>query len=211
MLSFTSAIANINEELVRISNQSDKQKKTIAEENLLLIQKNAQDSKAHHYEYLSQLMHARTNQNQEKRAGGKPADGALLFISFSMPDEMILELASEAEKFGISVVLKGLVEGDFRKTFEKIALLHEKENQLNTIISGFLINPIWFEQFEIKSVPTLVVTQRPLECTNQSACKNQPYDAIAGNLKIKKSLQLIAEQGEHMQGLAQKILGGSHV
>lgn len=206
-----SSHANLNDEMKTIGNQMENKKNPLTNSLISGIKKNAAFGKAQHHNLLQQLHSDKEQRLKAQNQGGKPADGAILFVSFSMPVETILTLSEQAASFDIPVVLKGLVDGDFKKTLEKIALLHEKASKSGIRFNGFSIDPIWFEQFEIKTVPTLVVTKRPSWCEAQKACANQPFDAVSGNVRIKKSLEVIAEKGENVPLVAKAILERHHV
>lgn len=199
--------ANINDKLTDIGTQGETIKQSVSPKLVRDAKKQAaRDLKA----YQALLGGLRAQKNDEKK-GGKPADGALLFVSFSMPDETILAMTAEASRYGIPVVIKGLVAGDFQKTLQKIMQLHEKAKQSGGGFSGFAIDPVWFEQFAIDTVPALVVTRRPPDCLYQKACENQPFDSVLGNVSIRKSLSLIADNGGEVASVARDILEKGHV
>lgn len=198
----------MNDRINEMGNQADIIKQSVSP---AFIKNMHQQGIAHQDEYQSLISALNKNKHEAEKKGGKPADGAILFISFSMPEDTILALASEAQSYGIPVVLKGLLDGDFQKTLQKIMQLHEKAKKMGGSFSGFSIDPIWFEQFEINTVPALVVTRRPSWCLYQKACASQPYDMVLGNVHIKKSLGVIAEQGESVPEVARMILENHHV
>jgi len=146
-------------------------------------------------------------QTKQKPQG---ADGAVLFVSFSMPESLLFAMTDEAARFNIPVVINGLVEGDFKKTIDtfKRLTLEAKKQGLN--FKGVSIDPVWFSQFQITSVPALVVTVPPKTCVLASDCTNQPFDVVYGNARLKNSLELIAERGE-VAARAKSILEEGHV
>lgn len=203
--------ANMNDQLKSIGNQSEINKKSLSEESQTEIKNSSAADIAKHQWLINRLLAEKQNALDTKRKGGKPADGAILFISFSMPTDTIFSLSQEADRFNIPVVIKGLVQGDFRKTLEKIAYLTQEAKKLGIRFPGLSIDPVWFDQFAITTVPTLVVTKRPSWCKYQKSCENQPYDAVSGNIPIKKSLAIIAERGEQVPEVAFQILEKGHV
>ena len=76
-------------------------------------------------------------------------NGIIVFISFSMPDVAIKELCKSADKYGATVVLRGLHEDSFLKTKDKI--LEVSSNGLS-----LSIHPDLFKQYDISRVPTFV-------------------------------------------------------
>ena len=161
-----------------------------------------------HQQYIDKLFRDKHAQAQNKNV--KKADGAILFISFSMPNDLIIELASQAKKYHIPVVVRGLVQNDFKKTLAKIYQVKTKSKQRGSEITGVSIDPVWFEQFNIKKVPALVVTRRNPECQLQKICSNQSYDVVYGNAPIKNSLQLIADSSSNLSGVAKRYLEGAY-
>lgn len=138
-------------------------------------------------------------------------DGAVLFVSFSMPEDLLFSLADEASIFGIPVVLNGLVEGDFKKTIEHFSQLQKEAKKQHRTFSGVSIDPVWFEQFKVQKVPALVVSHRPSSCEAELVCAAQEYDIVYGNASIKDGLKLIARKGGSARALAQAILESGHV
>lgn len=141
----------------------------------------------------------------------KEAQGAIIFVSFSMPDSLLFALADEAAHFNIPVVINGLVDGDFKKTIETFKRLNReaKKQQLN--FQGVSIDPVWFTQFQITSVPALVVTKHSKSCEVGTVCPTSSFDVVYGNASLKKGLELIAQKGDAAPAVAQKILESGHV
>ena len=52
----------------------------------------------------------------QNKQGPQAAPDAILFVSFSMPESLLLGLADQAAQFDIPVVIKGLVNNDFKQT-----------------------------------------------------------------------------------------------
>lgn len=202
--------ANLNDELWAMDKISKTQVGSISTSEIARINDAATLSKAQNMAFINQLLHQKA-QGMEKKRGGKPADGAMLFISFSMPESLILSFADEAARFDMPVVLKGLVAGDFKQTMAKIAHLQQKARKEGYRFEGVSIDPVWFEQFDIKAVPALVVTERLLSCEAQQKCPNQAFDVVYGNISIHRALSDIAERGVEVPNVARKILEDSHV
>ncbi len=138
------------------------------------------------------------------------AEGAVLFVSFSMPDSLLFALADEAARLNIPVVINGLVDGDFKKTIETFKHLNTQAKKQHLNFKGVSIDPVWFTQFQIKSVPALVVTESPKNCASGSDCVSQPFDVVYGNASLKNALELIAERGDAGAQRAQTILENGH-
>lgn len=147
---------------------------------------------------------------QNKQAP-QAAPDAILFVSFSMPESLLLTISDQAAQFNIPVVIKGLVNNDFKQTVATFSRLSHEAQKQHLNFKGVSIDPVWFTQFNITAVPALVVSYRPASCLASSICANQPFDVVYGNTQLKKGLELIAERGEDASLIAKKILEQGHV
>lgn len=161
-----------------------------------------------HSQFINKLFSDK--KNSSKANSVKKADGVILFVSFSMPEELLIELSMQAQKYNIPLVIKGLVNNDFKETLGKIQEVKTKATATHRDFHGVSIDPIWFEQFDIKNVPALVLTHRGGECELQKVCHNQAYDVVYGNSPVKNSLQQISNSDSKFSNLAKKLLEGSH-
>lgn len=202
VLTSHSVWANLNDELHAIRTMTEANEISLSPETLSALSQAKKES----LEYSGFIQSLRKELPQQQKTGGKPADGAILLVSFSMPEALLLEMASEADAWNIPVVIKGLMDGDFQATFNKVLELQEHAKKEGRTLPGISIDPIWFEQFEVTAVPALVVTERPSSCEYQKNCPNQPYDKVVGNVSIRKALEVIAERGQEVPHLARYFL-----
>lgn len=203
-----SVFANTNDDINAIRAEGVIQTSLVPRATIETLKKNSAYNQSQ--SFLDEFMqHARASQPAKKQI--QAANGAILFVSFSMPEQLLFSLADEAAQFDIPVVMNGLVDGDFKKTIEMFARLNNEAKKQHLNFKGISIDPIWFQQFQIKSVPALVVTTRPANCTRQTVCASQTFDLVYGNASIKKGLELIAEKGDAAPKLARTILERGHV
>lgn len=202
LLSFN-AHANFNDDIWALSEQSKKLIKSMDKKGLREFNKVSKTDVSKYTNFIHSL---KIQQNKDNDVGGKVADGPILFVSFSMPIELIESLIEESTKYNIPLVIKGLINSDFKDTIEAIGKLKLRMEKENKAFSGVLIDPVWFDIFNIDKVPALVVTQRPENCYSQSKCKNQKYDVVYGNISIKKGLEIIAEKGEEASHIAKRYI-----
>ncbi|MDT1914036.1 type-F conjugative transfer system pilin assembly protein TrbC, partial [Acinetobacter baumannii] len=80
----------------------------------------------------------------------------IAFVSFSMPEEDIRNLINEMAKVKGGVVIRGLVDDDFKKTVAKVASLKTKDG------AGLMIDPTLFQLFDVKQVPTYVIPMQTI-------------------------------------------------
>ncbi len=107
------------------------------------------------------------------------AENSAVFISFSMPEKLLIETLQESARLQILAVLNGLVDNSFEKTVQKVTVLTKEIPNLQ-----LQIDPTQFERFNIKKVPALVVEN------------NQCFDVVYGNLPLHAGLLRIHEKGE---------------
>ena len=104
----------------------------------------------------------------------------LIFISFSMPEESLKALAKQAKKVGGVLVLRGLVDNSVKKTLAKIVAVFGKEE-----LNGLTIDPLGFQDFGIKAVPAIVVTE-----------SSKKFDIIYGDVSLYYALKKVVDEGE---------------
>ena len=103
----------------------------------------------------------------------------ILFISFSMPNMLLEQVAHESARLNIPLVLNGLHKSSMRKTLGKIFELAQKEKGVSV-----QIDPVAFKKYGITRVPALIVDD------------GMGFDVIRGNIKISEMLKFIKAKGE---------------
>lgn len=119
---------------------------------------------------------------QQASQDGKPRQGALYFVSFSIPEEGLKRMLGETRHYGIPATLRGMVNNDLKTTAEAVLSLVK-----DGATDGVQIDPTLFSQYGIRSVPALVVF-----CS-------QGYDIIRGNLRVGQALEKVAATGDCRQ------------
>lgn len=107
------------------------------------------------------------------------APTAQVFVSFSMPDQLLQQTLSESARLNIPVFLNGLIDNSMPATVQRIQALSKTVPNLN-----LQIDPTAFERFGIKQVPALVVDN------------GKTFDVLYGNLSLRDGLLQIAEHGD---------------
>ena len=134
-------------------------------------------------QFIDNLVSQQKAANQEK-----PAEGALYFVSFSIPEEGLKRMLHETRQYGIPATLRGLVNNDMKTTTDAVLQLVK-----DGVTDGVQIDPTLYTQYSIRSVPALVVF-----CS-------QGHDIIRGNLRVRQALEKVAQTGDCAQ-LARQIL-----
>ncbi len=128
---------------------------------------------------------------QQASQDGKPRQGALYFVSFSIPEEGLKRMLGETRHYGIPATLRGMVNNDLKTTAEAVLSPRVKDGATD----GVQIDPTLFSQYGIRTVPALVVF-----CS-------QGYDIIRGNLRVGQALEKVAATGDCRQ-VAHDLLAG---
>lgn len=116
---------------------------------------------------------------QRQAADDQPAEGALYFVSFSIPEEGMRRMLQGARRFGIPATLRGMVGGDMRETVQRVQKLVEAGG-----IDGVQIDPQPYSEFGVTAVPALVV-----RCA-------AGFDVVRGNLLMEQALKKVAKDGD---------------
>ena len=104
-----------------------------------------------------------------------------VFVSFSMPEQLLRQTLTESAKLNIPAYLNGLYHNSMKETAQKIMGLSKTVPNLN-----LQIDPTAFERFGINKVPALVVSN------------TRGFDVIYGNLSLCDDLDRIAGRGKPM-------------
>ncbi|EIB3647461.1 type-F conjugative transfer system pilin assembly protein TrbC [Escherichia coli] len=128
---------------------------------------------------------------QQAAQKDKPQQGAVYFVSFSIPEEGLKRMLGETRRYGIPATLRGMVNNDLKATAEAVLSLVK-----DGATDGVQIDPTLFSQYGIRSVPALVVF-----CS-------QGHDIIRGNLRVRQALEKVAATGDCRQ-VAQGLLDGT--
>lgn len=120
----------------------------------------------------------------------------LVFVSFSMPMEALKALGTQVNKAGGKLVFRGLVDGSFPKTSEKMRELGVDS----------LIDPTLFQSFDIKACPVFVLLDDPM----LSSDKKPSHDKLSGHVSLHHALNMFAKGGnQKAKALFQDISGSS--
>ncbi|HFJ2162844.1 TPA: type-F conjugative transfer system pilin assembly protein TrbC [Salmonella enterica] len=119
---------------------------------------------------------------QQSSQADKPEQGAVYFISFSIPEEGLKRMLGETRRYGIPATLRGMQDNDLKATADAVLSLVK-----DGVTDGVQIDPTLFTTYDIRSVPALVVYCR------------QGYDVIRGNLRVKQALEKVAIAGDCRQ------------
>jgi len=102
-------------------------------------------------------------------------------FSFSVPHQSLVQAASQAEKTGAVMVLRGLVEDNWSITLRKVlAILRDSKSSPQVAI-----DPTLFERFKVQRVPAVV-----------GVCDDGTVRKVYGNIPIPEALRIIEGSGQ---------------
>lgn len=128
----------------------------------------------------------------------KPMPSILVFVSFSMPQNSLEAYLRDAKKIHASVVIRGLIDNSFQKTFQKVATLVKSSGG-----DGIELNPLWFKRFDIQTVPAVVVVPEGSSCFKSDFChKESDFDVMTGDIVLSAALKEIRDKGKLTQDIA---------
>ena len=115
--------------------------------------------------------------------------GLMVFISLSMPENSLKQLAIQIRQAGGVLVLRGMYEGSLQKTINAIY-------ELNKQGVSAIIHPEFFRKYDVRAVPTFV-----LENKEEGKCKfgncTRVFDKLTGNVSLKYVLEQFASEGSN--------------
>lgn len=125
-----------------------------------------------------------------KAAVLKPRPILQIFVSSSMPIGLLKSYAREAIRYNGVLVFRGLPGGSFHKLSGLVA-------DISSDITGDVamqIDDEAFKAFDIKSVPTIVLS-KPASIFSEQV-RGGSFDKISGNITIKYALEVFAKEGD---------------
>lgn len=126
----------------------------------------------------------------------KPRPSLQIFISSSMPKQLIKEYSNQARKYGGVLVLRGLPGGSMRKLSDFVMDIGEEG-------AGMQIDDEAFAAYGISTVPAIVLSEPATIFAGKSSASR--FDKVMGNIKISAALELFAASGD-MRSEARELL-----
>lgn len=112
-----------------------------------------------------------------------------IFVSLTLGEKALLNLAHEAKRFGATLVLRGFVEGSYTKTVKALQAIITKTGQ------GFTIDPELFNLFAVTAVPTFVLANSfPLFTAER--VQTPLHDRLQGHVSVQYALETFAKEGD---------------
>lgn len=144
----------------------------------------------------------KTQLSKKTDSNTKRMSSILIFVSFSMPTQSLEAYLRDAKKIHASVVIRGLIDNSFQKTYKRIADLVKASGG-----DGVELNPIWFKRFGIQVVPAVVVVPEGSLCFKNDVCnKDNDFDVMTGDITLSSALKMIRDRGHLTSDIAQTAL-----
>jgi type-F conjugative transfer system pilin assembly protein TrbC len=112
-----------------------------------------------------------------------------IFVSFSMGEKALLNLAHEAKSYGATLVLRGFKDGSYTKTAKALQKIITRAGQ------GVVIDPELYSLFQITAVPTFVLA-KPLALQVQERAQIPIHDKLQGHVSVQHALEQFAKEGD---------------
>jgi conjugal transfer pilus assembly protein TrbC len=124
----------------------------------------------------------------QRSAGNSDVD-LMIFVSFSMPPDILKELSRQADEAGAVMVIRGFKDGKLSRTQQAIRAVNEAGAEWD-------IHPDAFKMFKIKTVPTFVVANANASSVLSDGCSPEvSYGSVAGNMSVDLALGTIQRRG----------------
>ena len=146
--------------------------------------------------------------NSQDKMGSVP----LIFISFSMPEELIKNYITEAKLYGSVLVLRGLIGNSLKKTVMKLQEIEGIDNNSNNKKSNLsiVIHPHLFKLYDVKQIPAVVISKDNAGCIlKYDDCSAlYEYDKVYGSVTIEYALEEVKRSGSssNLREVAKDIL-----
>jgi type-F conjugative transfer system pilin assembly protein TrbC len=126
-----------------------------------------------------------------------------LFVSFSLGEKALLNLAIEAKTYGATLVLRGFKDNSYAQTVKALQKIIQETGQ------GFIIDPELFSLFSVTSVPTYVLS-RPFQLYTSERTQTPIHDRLQGHVSLHYALGTFAKEGD-LKNEAQSLLANAQL
>lgn len=114
----------------------------------------------------------------------------LIFVSFSMPDDVLALYSAQAKESGATIILRGLVEQSVTKT-------QQRAIPVNKPIAAWDINPGLFRKFNIHKVPAIVLADTHASQVVEDGCaQSAAFLEVEGDVSVRQALLLMRSRGD---------------
>lgn len=173
------------------------------------FQKRVEEQKKGAYELLTSKPYNETQRERKNTVENLPPDRRIyLFISSSMPVELLRTYAEQAERYGVSMIMRGFVGGirKVRPTVTFISSIIGRDAGCNVLERqgcpvfnvNVLVDPLLFRRYDIKRVPAIVYVRglglrdpELSEGMEANITATEGYSVVYGDVSIPMALKII--------------------
>ncbi len=121
-----------------------------------------------------------------------------LFVSFSLGEKALLNLAIDAKLYGATLVLRGFKDGSYAQTVHALQKIIQETGQ------GFIIDPELFSLFSVTAVPTYVLSRSFQQTLESKTLEPQVFertqtpihDRLQGHVSLHYALDMFTKEGD---------------
>lgn len=126
-----------------------------------------------------------------------------IFVSTTMSIELLKYYHKQAKHYGGYLVMNGLPEDSFQGLVSLMYQVCELKpgSSFEGTNCGILVDSEWFNEFEIKSVPSFVLSK-----SEGVTGSKVTFDKVGGNIGVPRALEIMSDKGDLNQE-ARKWLG----
>lgn len=124
-----------------------------------------------------------------------------IFVSLSLGEKALLNLAIDVKRYGATLVLRGFKAGSYVKTVHALQKIIEKTGQ------GFIIDPELFTLFAIQAIPTFVLS-KPFHLNASERIQTPLHDQIQGHVSPQYALETFTKKGDLKDEAKSLLLAG---
>lgn len=116
-----------------------------------------------------------------------------LYLSFtSMPIDEITLYSGQAVKYNIPVVIRGFINNSYKDTSKYLRTLRDLYPELTV-----MIDPPAYEKYDIRNVPTLVVTKTPDNPLKDGCNSAGDFSKVTGEVSIQAMLDYVRQYSKN--------------
>lgn len=165
----------------------------LAKSSLEMVWQNLQEK----FQQQEQLEAQKTFKSNSNDRVARQFAGLYIFVSTSMPKLLLKAYLREASKYGGVLVFKGLPKGSFKELIKLVLELTSDQGEAQDLAASMQIDDEVYAQFQVVSVPTIVLSQEDDYHPNQTAILK--FDKMVGNVGVKYALEEFGKSGELTQ------------
>ena len=116
----------------------------------------------------------------------------LIFVSTSIPETTVKRYVQQTQHIGAALVFRGLINDSMKDT--QVYLSQLLGTDQTGVKPTILIDPTLYSRFNIKQVPTTVVTESEIKPCQQDGCPTPVHHKVAGDVSLAWALGLVSRQ-----------------